>query len=143
MASENSKITKTCATGCLLIGSLLAYVFVLKIFARIWDKDAYLQHQFVAIFSGVFIWGGVRQWSRWRMPLGIIWTMLGCLAFLNSTQYESLRDLPAVPGFRTGPEVMKAMSNASVLMGIVALTLGIGLIVWQRLEEQRPAAVAA
>ena len=72
MASESSKITKTYATVCLLIGSFLSYVFFLNIFARIWDTQAYLQHEFVAIFAGVFLWGGVRQWSRWRMPLGII-----------------------------------------------------------------------
>ena len=133
MAAENPKITKTCATVCLLIGSFLAYIFFLKIFARIWDTQAYLQHGSVAMFAGVFLWGGVRQWSRWRMPLGIIWVMLGCLAFFNSTQYESLHDLPVVPGFRTGPEVLRAMSKASVLMGFVALALGVGLIVWERL----------
>lgn len=55
-----SKASKTGATMLLLVGSVLAYVFVIKIFARIWDSSAYLQHEFVALTAGLLLWGGGR-----------------------------------------------------------------------------------
>jgi len=121
----------------LLLGSLLTYAFVIKIFARIWDPQAYLQREYVFVAAFFFLWGGMQQWSRWRMPLGIIWLALCGLAFLNSTVYETADGWPQVPGFRTGPEVMRAMSHASIVMGCLALGLGSGLILWQRHCDRR------
>lgn len=124
--------TKMGATMLLVTGSILTYVFVLKIFARIWDPNAYLQHEFVAFVAGLLLWFGVRMWSQWRLPLGIIWLLFGVLAFFNSTQYRSPNDFPNVPGFRTGPEALRALSHASIVMGCVALSLGASLLCWQR-----------
>lgn len=121
----------------LLIGSILAYAFAIKIFARIWDSQAYLQHEFIAIVAGLLLWGGVRMWPRWRLPLGVIWLLFGALAFLNSTQYQSSYHFPQVPGFRTEPEALRAMSRASIVMGCVAATLGVSLLWWQRLIHRQ------
>ncbi len=134
---QPTRATKIGATVLLLAGSVLAYAFIHKIFARIWDSQAYLQHEFVALVAGLLLWGGVRMWPRWRLPLGIIWLLFGGLAFLNSTQYRSPQDFPQVPGFRTGPEVLRAMSRASIVMGCVALSLGVGLLCWQRVIHRR------
>lgn len=137
MEARASRQAKIGATLLLLVGGILAYVFVLKIFARIWDSQAYLQHEYVGIASGFFLWCGSRCWARWRLPLGVICLVFCGLAFVNSTVYKTAHDWPQVAGFRTGPEVMRAMSNASVLMGCVAFALGVGLIVWQRRTERR------
>ena len=123
---------KTSATLLLLAGSALSYVFIIKIIARIWDPQAFLQHGLVGVTAGLLIWAGTRQWSRWRFPLGMIWTVFCAMAFFNSTYYEKPHDWPQVQGFRTGPEVMRAMSRASVVMSCVALATGVGLILWQR-----------
>ena len=132
-----TRATKIGATLLLLFGSILAYVFVVNIIARFWDPQAYLQHEFIAVVAGVFLWGGVRMWTRWRLVLAIIWLLLGTLAFLNSTQYQSLHDFPQVPGFRTGPEVLRAMSRASIVMGCVAEAIGVGLLCWHRLIQRQ------
>jgi hypothetical protein len=129
---NQKRMTKVGATILLVAGSILTYVFVLKIFARIWDQHAYLQHEFVAVVAGLLLWFGVRMWSQWRLPLGIIWLLFAALAFFNSTQYRSPDDFPKVPGFRTEPEALRALSHASIVMGCVALSLGAGLLCRQR-----------
>ena len=123
-------ITKISATFFLLIGSILAYVFVVKIFISIWNQHTYLMPGFVAVGAGLLIYGGTKQWERWRLVLGRIWLGLCVLAFFNSFYYLKLASLPGLsPNFWIG------CSNGSIVMGCVALPLGIGLIVRQKILD--------
>jgi glucan phosphoethanolaminetransferase (alkaline phosphatase superfamily) len=101
------------------------------IFARIWDREAYLFPGIVAAFAGVFICAGIMQNARWQKPLGIIWICLAGLAAFNSTQYEALTNL-AVHGLRTTPAAVQGVIRASMLMSVMAATLGLSLLFWQR-----------
>ena len=81
--------TKIIGTLFLLTGSILAYVFVVKIFICIWNRHTYLLPGFVALVAGVLIYGGTKQWERWRLALGRIWLALCGLAFFNSFYSKS------------------------------------------------------
>ena len=123
--------TKIIGTLFLLTGSILAYVFVVKIFICIWNRHTYLLPGFVALVAGVLIYGGTKQWERGRLVLGRIWLALCGLAFFNSFYYLKLAGLPGL-----SPMVMMDCSNGSMVMGCAAFALGIGLIVWQKILDR-------
>ena len=128
--------TKIIGTSFLLIGSILAYVFVLKIFICIWNRHTYLMPGLVAVAAGLLVYGGTKLWERWRPALGRIWLGLAVLAFFNSFYYLKLASLPGL-----APIIWIGYSNGSIVMGCVALPLGVSLIVWQK-SLTRKSAVA-
>jgi hypothetical protein len=120
------------ATVSLFFGSALAYVFVLPILAHFWFQGIRLQPTIFGLVSGVLLWIGVRNWTRWRLPLGIIWLLLSGLAFFNSTYYRALKKLPELTGSLQAPAMLDAMSRGSVVLGCVALVFSGGLLAWHR-----------
>jgi len=125
--TQPSRFTKILATFSLLAGSILAYIFVVKIFISIWNRDTYLMPGFVGLLAGVLIYGGTKHWERWRLVLGRIWLALCGLAFFNSFYYLKLCDLPELSSV-----VLIGYSNGSSVMGCVAFAIAVGQIIWQR-----------
>jgi hypothetical protein len=129
--TEPGLFTKIIRTVFLLVGSILAYIFTVKIFICIWNRHTYLLPGFVALVAGGLIYGGTKQWERWRLVLGRIWLALCGLAFFNSFYYLKLAGLPDL-----APTALMGYSNGSIVMGCAALALGIGLIVWQKILDR-------
>ena len=104
----------------------MAYVFVVKIFIGIWNRHTYLMPGFVGLLAGVLIYGGTKQWERWRIVL-------------NSFYYLKLCNLPELSSV-----ALIGYSNGSIVMGCVAFAIGVGLIIWQRTldREERTDIVA-
>ena len=50
-------------TVFLLVGSILAYIFAVKIFICIGNRHTYLMPGFVALIAGVLLYGGTKQWE--------------------------------------------------------------------------------
>ena len=124
-------LTKIFATVLLLCGSILAYIFVVKIFVSIWNRHTYLLPGFVAVLAGFLIYGGSRLWERWRVALGRVWLGLCTLAFFNAFYDMKMASLPGL-----SPVVFMGFSRGSLVMGGVALAVGVGLIVWQRILDR-------
>jgi hypothetical protein len=71
--------------------------------------------------------------------LGRIWLALCVLAFFNAFYYLKLGNLPGL-----SPIALLGYSNGSLVMGCVALALGVALIIWQKmLDREERADVAA
>lgn len=135
--SSPGSLTKIGTIIFLLMGSILAYTFIIKIFIHIWNPRTYLFPGFLAMIAGLLIYGGTKQWERWRLPLGVIWIALCALAFFNSLYYLKMSNPSGMPAFTPG--VLEGYSNGSIVMGCVAFALGASLIVWQRkLDREAP-----
>ena len=125
-------VTKIIATLVLLAGSILAFIFVVKIFICIWDRQTYLMPGFVALAAAGLIYGGSRLWERWRIAMGRIWLALCGLAFFNSFYYLKLAGLPGLSTLR-----LMAWSNGLLVMGCAAFILAAGLVAWQEIVDRK------